>query len=124
VTWKNFQLVEFDCPCCGKNDISHELIDVLQIIRDEAHAPMIITSGYRCEAHNTAIGGAPKSQHLKGLAADFHIAMWGAARALDLIKRLYREGRIYVGYAYMINGRSVHLDIRRPPSQTVRRWTQ
>ncbi len=32
---------------------------------------MIISSGYRCPALNEKVGGAPKSQHMLGLAADF-----------------------------------------------------
>lgn len=33
--------------------------------------PMHITSGYRCEALNEAVGGVVNSAHLYGLAADF-----------------------------------------------------
>ena len=33
-----------------------------------------ITSGYRCPALNEAVGGATSSQHLRGEAADIHIA--------------------------------------------------
>jgi len=35
-----------------------------------ALGPLRITSGYRCTALNTAIGGASDSQHMKGEAAD------------------------------------------------------
>lgn len=33
-----------------------------------------VTSGYRCEALNRAVGGVPTSQHLLGEAADIHIS--------------------------------------------------
>lgn len=32
--------------------------------------PLYVTSGYRCEQHNIAIGGAKKSRHVVGDAAD------------------------------------------------------
>lgn len=32
--------------------------------------PIIVTSGYRCEKLNKAVGGAASSQHVKGEAAD------------------------------------------------------
>lgn len=43
---------------------------VLQPVRDY-FGPVVITSGYRPEALNIAIGGSPNSQHMKGEAADF-----------------------------------------------------
>lgn len=43
-------------------------------MREEYHAPIVITvsSGYRCDRVNSAVGGAPSSQHLKGQAADIN----------------------------------------------------
>ena len=36
--------------------------------------PIIINSGYRSEAVNKAVGGAPNSNHLTGCAADIRVA--------------------------------------------------
>jgi len=36
--------------------------------------PIIVTSGFRCEAVNRKVGGVAKSQHLTGQAADIHLA--------------------------------------------------
>ena len=48
------------------------LVDqVLEPVRALIGAPLIITSGYRCATLNRLIGGAPRSQHLLGEAADF-----------------------------------------------------
>lgn len=47
------------------------LIDkVLDPLRTAYGAPIIVTSGYRCERLNRAVGGATTSQHVKGQAAD------------------------------------------------------
>ena len=42
----------------------------LQPIRDKLKKPMIITSGFRNEELNKAVGGSANSQHMKGEAAD------------------------------------------------------
>ena len=44
--------------------------NVLQPLRDTIKSPVIVSSGYRCLRVNTVIGGAAKSQHLTGHAAD------------------------------------------------------
>lgn len=45
--------------------------NVLQPIRDFLGAPIKITSGYRSQSLNQAVGGSKTSQHNKGQAADF-----------------------------------------------------
>lgn len=43
----------------------------LQRLRNSLGAAVVLHSAYRSAAVNTAVGGARKSQHLEGLAADF-----------------------------------------------------
>jgi hypothetical protein len=43
----------------------------LETIRTRLHQPIHISSGYRCQALNIAIGGSKTSKHMDGLAADF-----------------------------------------------------
>ena len=59
--------------------IDPELVQKLQQLRDRIGKPISITSGYRCPAHNAAVGGAAGSQHLLGKAAD--IVVQGMAPA-------------------------------------------
>ncbi len=48
-----------------------ELVDkILDPLREAWGAPIIVTSGYRCQKLNTAVGGAKSSQHMYGQAAD------------------------------------------------------
>lgn len=61
-------------------------IRVLEPIRSAAQAPIVVTSGYRPEALNKLIGGAPASDHMKGLAADIHALGMG----LDQLGRVIR----------------------------------
>lgn len=43
---------------------------VLDPLREAYGKPIMVTSGYRCEKLNKAVGGAASSQHVKGQAAD------------------------------------------------------
>ncbi len=43
---------------------------VLDPVRTLWGKPLLVTSGYRCEALNKAVGGVPDSQHKEGNAAD------------------------------------------------------
>ena len=87
---KHFNLSEFfRSSTAARNDIKNEpspdekaaivrninlLVDnVLDPIRDIAHTPILITSGYRCPIVNKLVGGADNSQHMSGYAADFHV---------------------------------------------------
>lgn len=46
-----------------------------------------ITSGYRCEMLNKAVGGVPNSQHLRGEAADIHVSSMEVGRKMyDFIR--------------------------------------
>jgi hypothetical protein len=73
---KNFTSLEFDCHgngCCSSTKVDSKLIDYLQQIRDHFGKAVSINSGYRCPKHNTNIGGALRSNHMDGEAADIRI---------------------------------------------------
>lgn len=70
----NFSRAEFACRCgCGLDTIHHDLVVILQAIRDHFARPVQIASGLRCPARNAKVGGARNSQHLTGHAADIVI---------------------------------------------------
>ena len=43
---------------------------LLDPVRELRGGPLIVTSGYRCAALNSAVGGARHSHHMRGMAAD------------------------------------------------------
>ncbi len=59
--------------------------EVLQPIRDSLELPVRVTSGYRCEKLNKAIGGSSKSQHVKGEAADIELWIRGEEKNAILL---------------------------------------
>ena len=73
---KHFSLEEFACksipyPEAWIEDRLTPLLEALEAIRMIFDAPIIITSGYRTEGHNRAVGGVKNSQHCQGRACDF-----------------------------------------------------
>lgn len=75
---EHFNISEFHCKGanCGCKETLHDpaLSAYLQQIREHFGKPLKITSGYRCNSHNSAVGGASGSRHTKGQAADFTIS--------------------------------------------------
>ena len=62
---------------------------VLDPLRRIIKKPIIITSGYRCEKLNKAVGGVSNSWHQLGNAADIHIAGEEYAREIfEILKTL------------------------------------
>ena len=68
---KHFKRSEFACSCgCGFDTVDVVLLEALEAIREHFGKPVSITSSARCDKHNSLVGGAQKSQHKKGRAAD------------------------------------------------------
>lgn len=71
----NFSASEF--ACFDGSDpffVAEELVEILQKIRTNFGKAVTITSAYRTESHNDAVGGSPTSQHLRGMAADIQVS--------------------------------------------------
>jgi uncharacterized protein YcbK (DUF882 family) len=72
----HFSEKEFTCKdLCGFTKPSTKLIEVLEKIRAQINQPIYITpnGGCRCKAQNKKVGGARRSQHLQGKAADIYV---------------------------------------------------
>lgn len=72
--WPDFSPAEIACRHCGKIHVEKGALDLLQELRDKIKKPMIVTSGYRCPAHNRAVKGAKNSQHKLGRAFDISMS--------------------------------------------------
>ena len=76
-------------------DIKQKLLNLiiycLDPIREIYGKPIIVTSGYRCERLNQAVGGASGSQHKRGEAADLVPGSGGNLK--DLYRAIIKFGK-------------------------------
>lgn len=106
----SFKVKEFVCQD-NKTDeilICTKLVTLLQAIRDHFNKPVIITSAYRTQAHNKAVGGSTNSQHLYGKAADIQISGESLQSIADYAKTQMEAG----GVAMSSKMNFVHVDTR------------
>lgn len=74
---EHFARDEYRCDCAGSCDgfpaePQPELVSRVEALRQAVGAPVIITSGVRCEERNAEVGGVAWSFHKRGAAADLY----------------------------------------------------
>lgn len=110
---EHFSVAEFSChgqTCgCSETKIDDKLVAYLEQIREHFGARTYISSGYRCPTHNAAVGGASKSYHMRGQAAD--ITVEGIAPA-EVAKYAESIGILGIGLYESF----VHVDTRTTKS--------
>lgn len=116
---EHFNTAEFACQCthaeCLEQRISIELINKLEECRREFRAPIRITSGFRCGAHQRDLASdgktqtVPKSTHERGDAVDVKGALMTVL--VPILKKHFKA----IGMARTW----AHVDLR---SDKVRRW--
>lgn len=93
---RHFKPDEFKCKCgCGM-DATPELKALMDLAREKSGVPFVITSGARCVAHNSAVGGTGNSAHTRGLAAD--IKFYDSSRAFKMLDTFFDLGVKRIGY--------------------------
>lgn len=78
----NFSLTELTATNTGlPNEPSVEIRErlyavacILETIRLQYDRPIVVTSGWRSDEVNVAVGGVPNSSHVSGYAVDFRVA--------------------------------------------------
>ena len=105
---ESFRVREFACKDgSDKILIDDALVAYLERIRSWAGAPVKITSGYRTPSHNAIIGGAARSKHLEGRAADIIVS----GRSIAEVAR-FAEAIGVPGVERNEDKNYVHLDTR------------
>ncbi len=79
---KHFTFAELTCTSSSKPNLPNRVEigrlrtvceKILEPVRENFKSPVIIHSGFRSLAVNSAVGGSKTSQHLRGEAVDFHV---------------------------------------------------
>lgn len=98
-----------------KANLVRLVLEILQPIRDKWGRPIVVTSGFRSEAVNKAVGGTRNSQHRLGEAADIKIGSKSQNKALfNFILDMIQKGEIKVGQLIDEYGYSwVHVSLPR-----------
>jgi len=105
---KHFKRAEFLCKCCQTEAMDDAFVELLDHLRDILAFPMVITSGYRCPAHNEAVSTTGRvGPHTTGKAAD--IAVRGA-QAHFLLQIALELGFKGIGIQQKGPSRFIHLD--------------
>jgi len=87
-----------------------QLLEVLERIRTLIGRPLPVLSGYRSKASNRLVGGARRSQHLVGRAADIPTGLVTPAQAIAAGARGIGLSGDWVA----------HIDVRSGPVRTWR----
>ena len=111
----HFTRAEFACRCgCGVDTVDVELLELLEAIRDR-FGPVIINSGYRCVNHNRRAGGAQKSYHTIGKAADIRIKSTPLGEVAEWLNHSYPDCYGVIEYPDWL-----HVDVRSMPYRSKR----
>ena len=104
----HFKDKEFACKHCGQGSADPKLVEALENFRFFIGGlPIIVTSGYRCGPHNSAVGGAQRSQHMLGRAADIKVRGLAIPALADAAERFGK-------FKFIKEYRTwIHVDVRR-----------
>jgi uncharacterized protein YcbK (DUF882 family) len=113
---KHFSRREYACRCgCGFAAVDVELLGVLEDVREHFDSSVKINSGCRCPEHNKRVGGAPDSEHMRGIAADIVVDGVPAWEVHSYLSMKY-PGRYGIGKYQTWT----HIDVR----QRAARWSK
>ena len=103
----NFQVKEFACKD-GSDTVllCEETVEILQAIRNYFGAPVHVNSGYRTSSYNAKIGGASRSQHVIGTAADISVKGVPPSAVVSYLEKFYPNHGIGLYTSF------VHVDSR------------
>ena len=105
---RHFEEREFACKCgCGNgfDQMNPQFVVNLDKARGLSESPYVLTSAFRCESHNMAVGGVPDSSHTKGFAVD--IRTRNSKERFEILFTLMSQGFSRIGIAREF----IHVDV-------------
>ena len=114
----HFDRRELECRCgCHFKACDIELLDILEDVRARfGSKPIQVHCACRCKEHNRNVGSKDTSQHVKGMAADFHIDGIDNQDIYDYLHNYRLENKHGLG----IYSWGIHVDVRG----TMKRWDE
>lgn len=109
--------IDNDLPLELRPDASNtcELLERIRAYLGERAAktvPLLVSSGYRCQALNRAIGSADTSDHIRAMAADFRAPAFGTPLQ---VSQALAEAVAQLGIGQLIYEHTwIHVSTRRP----------
>lgn len=102
---KSSTAVRYNIDNSAKGEVVKNLIllvdEVLDPLREKFGRPIIVNSGYRCEALNKKVGGSKTSQHMTGQAVDiqsigdkYNTELFELAKTMDYDQLIAEFGSI------------------------------
>ena len=122
--WENFTPEEMACRHCGTILIAPEFMDRLQAMRSKLGFPFLVSSGYRCPAHNAKISTTGRSGPHTVAAVDLAVFGIEAARLMTAAPGFGFTGRGLLQHGSWAR-RFIHLDDLENTPSTLRPrvWT-
>ena len=110
-----FDLSEGACRCGHHSYHLWSIMDKLDEVREAFGYPMSPNSGYRCPIHNANEGGAKKSRHMYGDAADIRVKDFNKDGVInrddwDMLSTAARSQNPGYIEPYGLTGKWVHMD--------------
>lgn len=115
----HFSREEFACKCsydCGFASVDVVLLRLLEEARTHFGEPITITSAWRCDKHNTDVGGGLKSQHKIGRACDIVVKNIHSDKVYEFFNNRYPTS---LGLGRYPNNGFTHIDTRDTKSRWV-----
>jgi zinc D-Ala-D-Ala carboxypeptidase len=106
--WQYFTNEELQCKHCGEMHMKNTFMAKVVAMRRELGFPFIVTSGYRCPAHNMAVSHTGATgPHTTGHAIDLAVR---GEQAYKLMECALRVGMTGIGVNQRGEHRFIHLD--------------
>ena len=109
MTYKFFRLEEFNCTHTNRNEMDHEFLVKLDLLRENCGFPFRITSGWRDATHPAEARKAEPGTgtHCQGIAAD--IAVSNGFERMNIVHEALKLGFGGIG----VSKSFIHIDDRK-----------
>ncbi|QDP62322.1 MAG: putative peptidase M15 [Prokaryotic dsDNA virus sp.] len=113
---------QFNPPPEVVDNLKHLADTVLQPLRFLYGKPIHISSGWRSEALNRAVGGSPTSEHLQGIACDIDVSEGNGLLLLLLLTSNIQWGQLIIEKGSYINPEWLHISSFRSTKHSNSIW--